>query len=92
MSGLAVNKNYERYNLWQDKGIKGIAYLAPHVREAFTRCEELNKVIIQFIGNMTSINGTDLDVLYDRQPEVLKTVIYDKDVYNRLLTMLGGGQ
>lgn len=92
MSGILINKNYERYNMWQDRDKYGIAYMAPQVREAFIRCEELNNAIIQFIGKLTTIDGTDLDTLYKQRPDILRTVVYDNDTYNKLLAMLGESQ
>jgi hypothetical protein len=88
MASVRINKNYEKYNLWQDKSNNSIAYIAPLVREAFIRCEELNKAIIGFIGNLTTIETTDLKRLYEQQPELLGTVIYDKEVYSNLLAMI----
>lgn len=85
-----VNKNWA-HNRPIVSSVPGkFAYLSPIIREVCIQCKEVNVYIMRLLESMedTAIKDTTLAELNAYHPDILRRVVYDQEIYNKIITAL----
>ena len=89
-TAVKVNRNWGHNRPVVSSKPGEFAYLSPFIREICVQCKDLNLYVMNLINKMNkeSLENTTLADLNKYHPNVLRRVIYDQDIYNKLIERL----
>ena len=85
-----LNKNWARNRPIVSSAPGEFAYLSPLIREVCVQCKDVNEYLMELLNSMSddAIKDTTLADLNKYHPELLRRVIYDQEIYNKIIAAL----
>ena len=89
-TAVKANRNWGRNRPIVSSKPGEYAYLSPLIREICVQCKDLNVYIMNIINGMDkeALENTTLADLNNYHPNVLRRVLYDQTIYNKLIEQL----
>ena len=87
---IKVNRNWGHNRPVVSSKPGEFAYLSPFIREICVQCKDLNLYVMNLINKMDkeALENTTLADLNKYHPNLLRRVIYDRTIYNKLIEQL----
>lgn len=85
-----VNKNWARNRPIVSSAPGEFAYLSPFIREVCVQCKDANVYLMNLLNSIdeAAIKDTTLAELNAYHPDILRRVVYDQEIYNKIITAL----